>query len=306
MSIDSSSLPGARSIVGLPGVASPTLARRNKGERFMTALFATLTWAGVAILLVLLGHIVFEGIGYIKPHFFTNFASRKAEMAGFKAAITGSLYMIGLTIALAIPIGVAAAVFLEEYVRKSRLARFIELNINNLAGVPSIVYGILGLMLFVRILHFGESILAAACTMALLILPVIIISAREAIRAVPAGIRHAAFAVGATPWQVISHHVLPAATPGIVTGVILAVSRAIGEAAPLILIGAAAFIRFAPKTPMDRYTVMPVQIFTWLTKPQEEFHQVAAAGIIVLLVMLLALNAVAVIIRMRAEAKYKW
>ncbi|MCC7478685.1 phosphate ABC transporter permease PstA [bacterium] len=296
----------ARTFSGLPGAASPTLARRNTNERLIAILLAVLTWGGVAILMVLLGHIVHEGYKYITPHFFTNFASRKAEIAGFKAAIIGSLYMIGLTILLAIPIGVAAAVFLEEYLRKSRLARFIELNINNLAGVPSIVYGILGLMLFVRFFNFQESVLSAACTMALLILPVIIISAREAIRAVPAGIRHAAFAVGATRWQVVSHHVLPAATPGIVTGVILAVSRAIGESAPLLLIGAAAFIRFAPKSPMDRYTVMPVQIFSWLTKPQEAFHQVAAAGIIVLLVLLLALNAVAVIIRMKAEAKYKW
>jgi phosphate transport system permease protein len=292
--------------VSLPGENLSTLSRRNNQNRWFGWVCAALTWFGVFMLGILLFRIWQDGHSYLTETFFTKFASRKPEACGFKAAILGSVWMIGLTIALAVPIGVGAAVYLEEYVRKSRAARLIELNINNLAGVPSIVYGILGLMVFVRIMQMKESILAAACTMALLVLPVIIISAREAIKAVPASIRHAAFAVGATRWQVVRNHVLPAATPGIVTGVILAISRAMGEAAPLILIGAASYVAFAPKSPMDRYTVMPVQVFTWLTKPQAEFHQVAAAGIIVLLGLLLALNAVAVIIRMRAEAKYKW
>jgi phosphate transport system permease protein len=198
-------------------------------------------------------------------------------------------------------VGVAAAIYLEEYAPKGRLSRFIEVNIANLAGVPSIVYGILGLAIFVRWMAMGRSVLAGSLTMSLLILPIIIIASREAIRAVPGSIRLAAFAVGATRWQTVRDHVLPGALPGILTGVILALSRAIGESAPMIMIGALAYVAFTPKGPMDAFMPLPIQIFNWAARPQQEFHQLAAAGIVVLLGVLLLMNATAVFIRYRSQ-----
>jgi len=218
----------------------------------------------------------------------------------------GSIWLMVSVFIIAVPLGIAAAIYLEEYNRKTRLSRFIEINIANLAGVPSIVYGILGLAVFVRFFHLGRSVLAGALTMSLLILPVIIIAAREAIRAVPKNIRLGAYALGATRWQTVVHHVLPAALPGILTGVILAMSRALGETAPLIMIGALTYVAFVPVGPMDAFTALPIQIFNWASRPQTNFHEVAAAGIIVLLVFLLALNATAVWLRHRASKKYHW
>jgi phosphate transport system permease protein len=211
--------------------------------------------------------------------------------------------LVTLTASLAIPIGVLAAIYLEEYALKNRFTAFIEVNIANLAGVPSIVYGILGLAVFVRFMGLERSVLAGAMTMSLLVMPVIIIAAKEAIRAVPSSLRQAAFAVGATRWQVVRHHVLPSAIPGILTGVILALSRAIGETAPLIMIGALTYVAFVPEGPLDEFTALPIQIFNWTARPQETFHELAAGGIIVLLAILLLMNATAVYIRYRGSKR---
>ena len=215
------------------------------------------------------------------------------EQAGIKSALWGTVWLIALTAGFSIPVGVAAAIYLEEYSPKGRLSQLIEVNIANLAGVPSIVYGILD-WFFCAIPGVGRSVLAGSLTMTLLILPVIIIAAREALRAVPGSIRQAAFALGATRWQAVRAQVLPVALPGILTGVILALSRAIGETAPLVMIGALTYVAFVPEGPMDAFTALPIQIFNWASRPQEDFHQLAAAGIIVLLATLLLMNATAV------------
>ncbi|MER3513270.1 MAG: phosphate ABC transporter permease PtsA, partial [Chloroflexota bacterium] len=207
---------------------------------------------------------------------------------------------------LAGPIGLGAAIYLEEYVRQNRLTRFIEINISNLAGVPSIIYGLLGLGLFVRGLDLGRSVLAGGMTMALLVMPTVIVASREAIRAVPLSIRQASFALGATRWQTVRHHVLPYAMPGILTGVILAMSRAIGETAPLITIGALTYVAFDLKGPLDIFTVLPIQIFNWVSLPQKEFHGLAAAGILILLIVLLSMNATAILLRNAYQKKVSW
>ena len=217
--------------------------------------------------------------------------------------MVGSLYVIVLTALLALPLGVAAAVYLEEYGGRSRIARLIELNIANLAAVPSIIYGLLGLGLFVRTLGLGRSVLAGAATLALLALPVVILSTREALRTVPSSIREGSYALGATKWQTIWYQVLPMALPGIMTGLILAMSRAIGETAPLITIGALTYVPFAPDSLWSPFTVLPIQIFNWVSRPQAAFKANAAAGILVLLALLLTMNAVAVVLRDRAQRK---
>lgn len=279
--------------------------RRAIGGMFAKVCWA-FTWLAVIVLLVLIFHVCREGVPYLSWDFLNNFPSRLASRAGLKSALFGSLWMICITALLSIPIGIAAAIYLEEYARKDRLSQFIEVNISNLAGIPSIVFGLLGLALFVRMANLGNSVLAGSMTMAILILPVIIIAAREAIRAVPTSIREAAFALGATRWQVTRQHVLPYAIPGITTGVILAMSRAIGETAPLIMIGALTYVAFVPATPLDGFTALPIQIFNWISRPQEAFHGLAAAGIIVLLVVLLIMNSVAIYIRHRFERKIEW
>jgi phosphate transport system permease protein len=261
------------------------------------------TSIGIAALAVLLVDVTREGIGRVSWDFINSFPSRKPEQAGIKAALWGTIWMMGLTASFAIPIGVGAAVYLEEYAPRNWLTRVIQTNIANLAGVPSIVYGILGLALFVRAMSLERSVLAGSLTMALLVLPIIIIASQEALRAVPNSIREAAYAVGASRWQVVSRQVLPAAFPGILTGIILALSRAIGETAPLIMIGALLFVPFTPSGPLDRFTVLPMQIFNWTSRPQPEFRENAAAGIIVLLIVLLTMNATAVILRNRFQAR---
>ena len=283
--------------------ASPQLRRRHLTARLFQLACAAVTWAGVLLLGVLLFHVTREGIDWVDRQFLTSFPSRRPEKAGIKSALHGTLWLISMTAAISIPVGVGAAVYLEEFARKGRLSRFIEVNIANLAGVPSIVYGILGLAIFVRAFGLQRSVLAGALTMSLLILPVIILAAREAIRAVPPSIRQAAFALGATPWQTVRAHVLPSALPGILTGVILALSRAIGETAPLIMIGALTYVAFVPEGPMDEFTALPIQIYNWASRPQSEFHGLAAAGIIVLLAVLLLMNASAVLIRHLAERR---
>lgn len=233
----------------------------------------------------------------LRPELFENFASRRPLEAGLKAAIVGTALMVLILLPIAFVFGVGTAIFLEEYAPRHWVTRLIQINISTLAGVPSIVYGILGLALFVNGLDLGRSLLAGSLTMTLLVLPIIIVSAQEAIRAVPNSRRDASYALGATKWQTVSRAVLPSALPGILTGIILAVSRAIGETAPLIMVGALTFIAFLPSSLLDQFTVLPIQIYNWISRPQIAFHELAAAGIIVLLVLLLSLNISAVAIR---------
>jgi len=241
---------------------------------------------------------------FIDPWFLSSFPSRKPAEAGIFSAVTGTLYMMVITAAVAFPLGVGAAIYLEEYARRNWFSRMIQVNISNLAGVPSIIYGLLGLQVFVRVLEFERSVLAGACTMALLVMPIIIVSAQEALRTVPPSMREAAYAVGATRWQVIRYHVLPYAFGGMLTGNILAMSRAIGETAPLIAIGALTFIAFLADSPTDDFTVLPIQIFNWVARPQSGFHEIAASGIIVLMVILLLMNAAAIIMRQRTRTDW--
>jgi phosphate transport system permease protein len=289
-----------------PIVAAGNLAHRRRVGSLFRALCTALSWLAVVLLAVLLIDVSRDGVGWLNKDFLTSFPSRFPEKAGIKSALVGTLWLVSFTALFSIPVGIGAAVYLEEYVPRTRLGRFIELNIANLAGVPSIVYGILGLAIFVRGLALGRSVLAGSLTMSLLILPVIIIASREAIRAVPRTLRHASFALGATRWQTVRHHVLPAALPGILTGVILAISRAIGETAPLIMIGALTYVAFVPEGPLDAFTALPIQIFNWASRPQQDFHALAAAGIIVLLVVLLLMNATAITIRQRSQRKRRW
>ena len=254
---------------------------------------------------------------WFTPVFLTTPMSSKAEFAGVRTAILGSIWMVGIAILFALPIGTGAAIYLQEYADKNFINRIIQTNINNLAGVPSIVYGMLGLAIFVRTFEpftsgsmfgvtdsNGRTILSAGLTMGTLVLPLIIINAQEAIKAVPDSLRQAAYGVGATRWQTVWHHVLPNALPGILTGSILAVSRAIGETAPLIVVGASTFISIDPDGPFSKFTALPIQIYQWTTRAQSEFHAIAASAIIVLLVLLLTLNSAAVLLRNRVQKRY--
>lgn len=276
--------------------------RKRWGEIFRWLAVAAICFALLALVL-LLADVVTSAWGWIDIGFLTSFPSRRASQAGILAALVGSILMMILVAVIALPIGVGAAIYLEEYAAKDRVSRFIELNISNLAGVPSIVYGLLGLQVFVRFFALDRSLLAGALTMALLVLPIVIVASREAIRAVPPSIREGAFAVGATRWQVVRQQVLPLAFPGIMTGTILALSRAIGETAPLIVVGALTYISFLPDSVFSPFTVLPIQIYNWTSRPQEEFQNLAAAGILVLLVILLTMNAIAVFLRYRARRR---
>ncbi|MFN7977633.1 MAG: phosphate ABC transporter permease PstA [Vicinamibacterales bacterium] len=282
---------------------SASSARRRRADLLFQATALLVLVAALAGLAALVGDVWRDGAERVSWSFLTSFPSRRAEQAGLFHALVGSVFVIGLTAAMALPVGVAAAVYLEEYGGRSRIARLIELNIANLAAVPSIIYGLLGLGLFVRALGMGRSVLAGAATLALLALPVVILSTREALRTVPSSIREGSYALGATRWQTIRHQVLPMALPGILTGLILALSRAIGETAPLITIGALTYIPFAPDSVWSAFTVLPIQIFNWVSRPQAAFKANAAAGILVLLAMLLTMNAVAVVLRDRAQRK---
>jgi phosphate transport system permease protein len=274
------------------------LKQRIKDITFRVIAILGLLFA-LCVLILLLVNVAADGLGRINLQFLTSFSSRHADKAGIVAGLAGSFFMVIITAAIAVPVGIGAAIYLEEYGRKNWISRFIEINIANLAGVPSIVYGLLGLGLFVRWMSLDRSILAGALTMSLLIMPVIIISTREALRAVPNGIREASFAVGATRWQTIWHHLLPISFPSILTGIILAISRAIGETAPLITIGALTYVTFLPKNLDSAFTILPIQIYNWVSRPQQEFHENAAAGIIMLLVFTLLLNSIAIILRNR-------
>lgn len=285
--------------------AAAKLQRRHRKARMFTRFCAAITWAGVFLLAVLLIQISIDGFAWLDWQFINSYPSRFPERAGIKSALVGTLWLIVMIAVISVPVGISAALYLEEFSGKGRIAKIIEVNIANLSGVPSIVYGILGLAIFVRFFAFERSLVSGALTMSLLVLPTIIIASREAIKTVPMNIRYAALSLGATRWQTTWSHVLPAAFPGIMTGVILALSRAIGETAPLIMIGALTFVAFTPESPWDEFTALPIQIFNWVSRPQPEFHQLAAAGIIVLLIVLLLLNATAIYIRSKTEQRLK-
>ncbi|GAB4149780.1 MAG: phosphate ABC transporter permease PstA [Planctomycetaceae bacterium] len=299
------------------------LASRHRKSRIFAKLCAMSTWVGVAALFVLLVGVTIKGWGWLNLDFLRNFDSRHPEQAGVLAGIWGSFWLILFTTLITVPVGVGAAIYLEEFAPKNAFTRLIQVNLANLAGVPSIVYGILGLTLFVRFLHLERSVVSGALTLSLLILPVVIMASQEALRAIPPSLRHASLSLGATPWQTVRHQVLPAALPGIMTGVILAISRAIGETAPLIMIGALTFVAFTPgdietpvdlvtkpdgvaMAPLDTFTALPIQIYNWVSQPEAEYQHVAAAGILVLLAVLLFLNAAAIFIRHRYQIQNRW
>jgi phosphate transport system permease protein len=288
-------------IKGLDQQYITRLKKRKRRAKIFHGLCFMASMVGLIFLGALFVSIIGDGWAYLSWDFLTNFPSRFAHKAGIQSALMGSLWMIGLTCLFAIPLGIGASVFLEEFAPKNKWIKTIEINISNLAGVPSIVYGLLGLAIFVRWFQLDRSLLAGALTMSLLILPVIIIASREAIRTVPNSLRYAALALGATKWQVVQGHVLPAAMPGIMTGIILSVSRAIGETAPLLMVGALGYVAYNPQGPMDSFTVLPIQIFNWASRPQPEFHALAASGIIVLLVVLLTMNSIAIFLRHRFQ-----
>ena len=282
------------------------------GKRYtLDRIFKYAAWGATAISVMilawLLATILIDGIGTLSLDFITSFPSRKAERAGIWAAFIGTIWVMCLVALFSVPLGMGAGIYLEEFAEENWYTRIVEINIGNLAGVPSIIYGLLGLAVFARIMEpitGGRSVLSGAQTLSLLIIPVIIVATREALRAIPNSLRLAGYALGATRWQVIWSHVLPAALPGILTGVILALSRAIGETAPLIAVGAAVFISFLPEGLQSQFTAMPFQIYNWVGRPQEEFHYIAASGIIVLMAMLLVMNGVAVYLRNRFQKDF--
>jgi phosphate transport system permease protein len=296
------------------------LISRHKRYDALFAVVGLLTlFAGMATLLALIADLAIDGVPRLSWSFFTSFPSRFPDQAGILSAWVGTTLVMLVTALRAVALGVAAGIYLEEYSTKNWMTDLIEINIANLAGVPSIVYGLMALGLFVYAFHFGQSILTAGLTLSFLILPVVIIATREAIRAIPGSIREAAYALGATKWMTVRDHVLPYSTGGILTGVIIGLSRAIGETAPLITIGALTFIAFLPHAPvtadvpfvsmkwiMDPFTVMPIQMFNWVSRPQEEFHLNAAAAGLVLMAMTLAMNGLAIFLRYRYRKKIYW
>ncbi len=276
--------------------------RKGVGTAFYFLLLAAIL-IGISGLIVLLIRVLIEGLPWLSLHFVTDYPSRHPEEAGLKSALMGTVWVMGLTGAFTIPIGIGAAIYLEEYAPKNWWTQVIEVNLSNLAGVPSIVYGLLGLALFVQLMSLGRTVLAGSLTLSLLVLPIIILASREALRAVPSAYSQGAYALGADKWQVVKGVVLPTALPGILTGTILGMSRAIGEAAPVLAISALVFLTFVPTDPLDRFTVLPIQIFNWISRPQEEFQGLAAAGIIVLLLILLSMNALAIFLRDRYQVR---
>ncbi len=275
-------------------------------DRVFAVLVFVATMIGLVVLAVLLVDIAQDGVPRLSWEFIASFPSVFPDRTGIYPALLGSLWLLGLTALFSVPLGVGAAIYLEEYATDTRLNRLIEVNISNLAGVPSIIYGLLGLGIFVNLLGpvtGGQSIISGALTLSLLILPVIIIASREALRAIPDSVREGGFALGATRWEVIRGHLLPMALPGAITGTILALSRAIGETAPLIVVGAATYITFAPDGPLSPYSALPIQIYSWVSQPQEKFQIAAAAGIVVLMVVLFLTNSVAIWLRNKYQRR---
>jgi len=282
---------------------NPRIAGRQRTSVIVAFLLFAATFVGVLVLVVLLVDVAIRAAPWLDADFLTNYPSRRPERAGVRAALAGSLWLMGLTALFSVPVGVASALYLEEYARRGWFYRLVQTNIANLAGVPSVIYGMLGLLLFVRAMGAGRSLLAGSLTMGLLVLPVIIMSTQEALRSLPQGLRESAYALGATRSQVVAGHLLPSAAPGILTGIILSLSRAVGETAPVLLAGALTFVTFVPSSVMDAYAVLPLQIFNWTARPQPEFRGLAAAAIIVLMALLLAMNLSAILLRDRFERK---
>jgi phosphate transport system permease protein len=295
------------------------VARRKKIDSIFAIVGLLATLVGMITLTALIADLAIDGAGRLSRNFFTAFPSRFPAQAGILSAWVGSILVMLVTACTAVPMGIAAGVYLEEYAPKNWLTAIIEINIANLAGVPSIVYGLMALGLFVYQLNLGHSVLTAGLTLALLILPIVIVATRESVRAVPGSMREAAYALGATKWQTTRDHVLPYSMGGILTGIIIALSRAIGETAPLITIGALTFIAFLPDSPitsefpfisfewlMSPFTVLPIQMFNWVSRPQHEFHLNAAAAGLVLMVMTLAMNGIAIYFRYRFRKRIKW
>jgi phosphate transport system permease protein len=280
--------------------AAPAIARR---DRVFSMILVLSTFGAIVVLLTLLVDLLIDGLPAVDLNFLTAYPSRFPSRAGARAAILGTLWLMILTAALTVPLGIGAALYLEEFAPRNRLTRAVETNIANLAGVPSIVYGLLGLGVFVRALQMGTVLMAGALTLSLLVLPIVIIASREALRAIPMGIREGAFALGATRWEVVRNQVLPAAIPGMMTGTILALSRAIGETAPLITLGAFTYLAFDP-TPFSSFTALPIQILNWVVRPQADFAKLAAAASLVLLVLLLSMNAIAIVLRNRYRREW--
>jgi len=286
---------------------SDQLRRRRTYRRVLGGIFYGLFLASVCIgiigLVVLLYEVLSNGLPWMNWQFITDYPSRHPEEAGLFSALMGTMWLMAMTALFTVPVGVGAAIYLEEYAPRNILTRVIEINVANLAGVPSIVYGLLGLALFVTWFQLGRSILAGSMTLSLLVLPIVIISSREAIRAVPDSYRQAAYAMGADQWQVIKQVILPSAAPGILTGTILAMSRAVGESAPMIAISALVYLTFVPQSPLDRFTVLPIQIFNWVARPQEGFRGIAAGGIVILLGVLFLMNIIAIFLRIKYQRR---
>lgn len=287
-----------------PVAVKKSISQRLVVNNVTKVIFLAGLFFGLVVLGILLFGVIRDGASWLSLEFLQNAPSRRSERAGIYPALMDSIFLMLLIIPMIFIIGVGAAIYLEEYAKKSRMTSFIEVNISNLAGVPSIVFGLLGLTFFVRNMGFGSTLIAGALTLALMSLPVVIVSSQEAIRAVPQAMRHASLALGASKWQTTFKVVLPASLPGVITGIILAVSRAIGETAPLIMVGAAIFIARAPESIFSEFTALPIQIYNWTSRPQADFQGLAAAGIIVLMVILLTMNSLAIWIRNRFSKRY--
>jgi phosphate transport system permease protein len=314
MAVMQADVPIARSFA-----TTSRIGRARRAEAIFIATGVVVTSIGVVTLVALLGALLHDGWPRLTMDFFLDFPSRRAAQAGILSAWVGSILVVFVCAAVAVPVGVAAGVYLEEYAARNWFADVVEINVNNLAGVPSIVFGLLALGLFIYGLGLGQSVATAGLTLALLILPIVIVTTREAVRAVPGAIREAAYGVGATKWQVTKDHVLPYASPGIATGVIIGLSRAIGETAPLVMIGALSFIAFLPSPPitgqppfisfqwlLDPFTVLPIQMFNWVSRPDPAFQSNAAAAGLVLLVLTLLMNGFAIWFRIRMRSKIRW
>jgi phosphate transport system permease protein len=288
-------------------LAESLTERRDLGpERVFKAICLLAIGLPLFLLVALFGGALAQAWPRLGWDFLTSYPSRSAALAGVLPALAGSAYLMVLTALMAIPVGLGAALFLEEYARPGKVTSLIELNISNLAGVPSIIYGLLGLEVFVRVMSLGRSLLAGAATLALLLLPMVIMASREALRTVPRSLREACFALGADRWQTLRRVVLPMCLPGVLTGIILSLARAIGETAPLITIGSLTYVAFVPDSPSSPFTALPIQIFNWVSRPQPAFHVNAAAGIVVLLLLMLLMNGAAIWLRKRLQRRVYW
>ena len=282
------------------------LKRTRLQDKMFRYLALACTLVALVVLALLLWDILSRGLGRLSWSFLDSLPSRHAENAGILTALAGMISLLLFTVIVSLPVGIMAGIYLEEYGKRNWFAKFVEINISNLAGVPSIIYGILGLQVFVRMAGLGNSLLAGAFTLSLLIMPIIIVATREAVKAVPSSLKEASYGMGATKWQTIRRVVLPSALGGILTGIILAISRAVGETAPLLVIGALTYVPFIPEGPMDQFTTLPIQVFNWTTRPQAAFVVNAAAGIIILLLVTFLLNAIAIYIRNRWYKKIRY